>query len=402
MIDQQALQDWIKERANTIALGLLLVSLLAIYLATEGSFNLTMLGVVLLALGLYIAVDGGWSDLLVLVVFAGLVSVVAAFIVARTRFGPIGAVVIPLLWLVVLFVVARRLIRGIRPVPVDPESPAILISRGADRRPYAAPPPLVIPFLQRIVAVIPRKILIEEFEINEVNAEPGHNVEKIIIHVRYRIVDPIEAFIHASAGTLSEAAKQVGKSLGEARLDVTFWENLFEKHLLIVDAAKAVREVTFQQGVGAHILYRNRFALAELVRERLNVLVREWGAEAEVVELDFFRVDGERFRNADPERRRTIEAAEAEHHARMEANRLRQVLGSEVEAEAQRVKAIIDALRESEVDITPDVVIRAIRAASDWMMEGEYSLQPTAPPLSNPLQAPKPPTPDKKDNGARR
>jgi hypothetical protein len=402
MTDPQALQDWIKERANTIALALLLASLLAIYLASEGSFNVTILGVVLLAIGLYIAVDGGWSDLLVLVAFAGLVSIVAAFIVARDRFGPIGAVVIPLLWIVILFLLARRLMRGIRPVPLDPESPAILISRGADRRPYVAPPPLVIPFLQPIVAVIPRKILVEEFEVNDVNAEPGHNVDKIVVHVRYRIIDPVEAFIHASAGTLSEAAKQVGKSLGEARLDVTFWENLFEKHLLNIDVAKAVREVAFQQAVGAHILYRNRVSLADLVLERLNVLAREWGAEVEVVELDSFKVDGERFRNADPERRRTVEAAEAAHHAAMEANRLKQVLGSEVDAEAQRVKAIIDALRQSEVEITPDVVIRAIRAASDWVMEGEYSLQPTTAPISTPPPQPRPPTPEKKDNGAKK
>lgn len=397
MTDQQALQDWIKERANTFALGLLLASLLAIYLATGGSFNVTMLAVILLALGLYITVDGGWNELFVLTLFAGLVSIIAAYIVARARFGTFGAVVIPLLWTVVVFLLARRLMRGIRPVPLDPESPAILISRGTDRRPYVAPPPLVIPFLQPIVAVIPRKLLIEEFTIHDINAEPGHNIERIVVHVRYRIIDPTEAFIHASAGTLSEAAKQVGKSLADARLDVTFWENLFENHLLVVDVSKAVREIAFQQGVGAHILYKNRVNLADLVLERLNALVIEWGAEAELVELDFFKVDEQRFRNADPDRRRTIEAAEAAHLAAMEANRLKLVLGSEVEAEAQRVKAIIDALRQSEVDITPDVVIRAIRAASDWVMEGEYTLQPNAAPNSQPAATPpKPATPDKK------
>src|SRR5262245_30956106 len=127
MPDQEALQDWLKERANTIALGLLLASLLAIYLATEASFNVTILGVILLALGLYIAVDGGWGDLLVLVIFAALVSIVATYIVAQARFGPIGALLIPLLWTILVFFLFRRLVRGIRPVPVDPESPAILI-----------------------------------------------------------------------------------------------------------------------------------------------------------------------------------------------------------------------------------------------------------------------------------
>jgi hypothetical protein len=396
MLSSQDIADAIKERANTIALGLLLASLLAIYLATGASFNVTILGVILLALGLYIAVDGGWGDLLVLVIFAALVSIVAAYIVSQARFGPIGAVLIPLLWTIVVFLLLRRLLRGVRPVPLDPESPAILISRGADRRPYVAPPPVVIPFLQRIVAIIPRKILIEEFSVEEVNVEPGHNVDRIIVHVRYQIIDPVEAYVHASQTTLDEAARSTGKGLADARLDVTFWERLFEEHLLKIDVIKAVREVAFEQAAGAVVLYRNRASLAGHVLERLNVLVRDWGAEAEIVELDFFKVEGERFRNADPERRRTIEAAEAAHLATMEANRLRQVLGSEVEAEAQRVSAIIEALRQSNVEITSDVVIRAIRAASDWTMDGEYSLQPTTAPSVLPPPAPKPPAGDKK------
>jgi hypothetical protein len=396
MPDQEALQDWLKERANTIALGLLLASLLAIYLATEASFNVTILGVILLGLGLYIAVDGGWGDLLVLVIFAALVSIVATYIVAQARFGPIGALLIPLLWTIIVFLLFRRLVRGIRPVPVDPESPAILISRGADRRPYAAPPPVVIPFLQRIVAIIPRKVLIEEFGVSDVNVKPGHNVDRVVVHVRYRIVDPIEAFIHASAGTLSEAARQVGKSLDDARLDVTFWEHLFEKHLLNVDVDKAVREAAFELGIAAVGLYDKRLELADRTLEKLSILMDAWGAEPVIVELDNIKVDGDRFRNADPERRRTIEFAEAEHQAKMEAERLRRVLGSEVAAEAQRVKAIIEALRESNVEITPDVVIRAIRAASDWTLDGDYSLQPTTAPISIPLPPPKPPAGDKK------
>src|SRR5215467_14813880 len=117
MPDQQALQDWIKERANTIALALLFLSLLAIYLVAGPSYTVTVLGVILLAFGLYIAVDGDWGDLFVLAIFAGLVSIVAAYIIARLRFGPIGAVLIPLLWAVVLALLGRQILRGIRPVP---------------------------------------------------------------------------------------------------------------------------------------------------------------------------------------------------------------------------------------------------------------------------------------------
>jgi hypothetical protein len=395
MQDSRAIQDWVKDQANTIVLGLLFVSLLVIYLVVFPSFQVTVLSVIILSIGLFIAVNGRWNDLFVLAVFAAFVSLVAAYFYGQMRFGRVGGVLLTILWGVVLLLLSQRVARGIRRVPVNPESPAILIGRGSDRRPYVAAGPYVIPFLQPIVAVIPRKILIEEFNVDDINAEPGHNVDRIAVHVRYRIVDPAEAFMHTSQMTLNEAARQMGKSLEEARLDVTFWENLFENHLLKIDAAKAVREVAFQQSAGAHILYKNRAALADQIIERLNALVDTWGAVIEVVELDYFKVDGERFRNADPERRRTIEFMEAAHQAGMEAERLKRVLASEVEAEALRVRAIIEALRQSEVEITPDVVIRAIRAASDWVMEGDYTLQPTSSPSSLPMPPSRPPS-DKK------
>jgi hypothetical protein len=396
MPDQQALRDLIKERANTIVLLLLFVSLLAIYLVAGPSYTVTVLGVILLTLGLYISVDGDWGDLAVLAVFAALVSLVAAYIVALARFGPIGAVLIPLVWAIVLFWLARRIVRGIRPVPLDAESPAILISRGADRRPYVAPPPLVIPLLQPIVAIIPRKVMVEEVDVERLNTQGFHDIPKVAVHVRYWIEDPVEAYVHASQTTLDEAARKMNKSLTAARLDVTFWERLFEDHLLKIDIVKAARETVFQEAGGSVEHYRNREKLQRLVQERLNLLVDAWGAKIGLVELDYIEIDGERVRNAFRDSSREKELIEAEHQAKMEANRLRQVLGSEVDAEAARVKAIIEALRQAEVEITPDVVIRAIRAASDWVMEAEYSLQPTTAPISLPPPAPKPPTSDKK------
>jgi len=69
------------------------------------------------------------------------------------------------------------------------------------------------------------------------------------------------------------------------------------------------------------------------------------------------------------------------------------MLTSEVEAEALRVRAIIDALRQSGVEITADIVIKAIHAASDRTLDGDYQLPPTTAPISLP---PPPPRPDKR------
>jgi regulator of protease activity HflC (stomatin/prohibitin superfamily) len=410
MYDTQALQDWIKGRANTYVLGLLFASLLVIYLVIPPSNLVTFLCVTILAMSLIVAVTGQWNELMVLGIFAAFVSLVAAYLYGSTlRFGRTSGILLLLLWGILLFLLLRRVSGGLRPVPLSDEAPAILISRGSDRRPYVAPPPLVIPFLQPIVAIIPRKELIDEVEVTNINTKKNHNITQVRVHVRYRIVDPVEAFTHTSQSTLIDAAH--GKDLDEARLDVTFWEDLFEEHLLKIDVIKAVREVAFRFPMdaeppiaGAADLYSLREEFGRRVLERLNdreplpewdaVLFPAWGAIATSIEIDEFEVDETRFRSSVTEaRRRASEAAEAAHLAGMEADRLRLVLDSEVNAEAQRVRAIIDALRDSGVEITPDVVIRAIRAASDWVMESEYSLQPTMAPNSQP--APKPPA-DKK------
>jgi len=388
------MQDRVKNAANEAVMGLLFVSLLVIYLVVPQGSLVTFLCVVILAISLIVAVSSDWSELNALAVFAGIISLVAAFFLGRTlRFGTTSGILLALLWGGVLYVVSQRLLRDIRLVATDPDSPAILIAHGVDRRPYVAEPPLVIPWIQPVVAIIPRKVLIDEIEINDINTQGRHNIDKVVVHVRYQITDPVNAFMHTPQVTLNEAAQKMNKSLAEARLDVTFWENLFEKHLLKVDVIKAVREVVFEQPGGAVAHYDKREELAKLIRKRLNQLMDDWGATAKLIELDHFKLDPDRVRNADPARRRDSEVAEAEHLSKIEAARVKRVLSSEVEAEADRVKAIIEALRVSNVEITPDVVIRAIRAASDWVMESDYTLLPTTGPTSH---TPPPKPADKK------
>jgi hypothetical protein len=410
MYDTQALQDWVKGRANTYVLGLLFGSLLVIYLVVPPSNLVTFLCVTILAMSLIVAVTGQWNELIVLAIFAVFVSLVAAYLYGSTlRFGRTSGILLMLLWGILLFLLLRRVGYGLRRVPLSDEAPAILIGRGSDRRPYVAPPPLIVPYLQPIVAIVPRKQLIDEVDVDNINTKKNHNIELIKVHIRYRIVDPVEAFTHTSQSTLLEAAH--GKDLDEARLDVTFWEDLFEEHLLKVDVIKAVREIAFELELdptepetkpivpGAAELYTNRVIFAEAVRERLNEdeLFPAWGAIATLVEIDFFKVDGDRFKTAATEAaRRDREVTEALHLAKMEADRIKQVLTSEVDAEAERVRAIIKALRDSDVEITPDVVVRAIRAASDWAMESDYSLQPTTAPISIPPPSPPKPPADKK------
>src|SRR5689334_25350031 len=98
MQDSQVLQDWIKGRANAIVLGLLFGSLLLIYLVGFANYQVTVLSVIILAIGLFIAVNGRWNDLLVLALFSALVSVIAVYLYAQARLGSVGRVALHIVW----------------------------------------------------------------------------------------------------------------------------------------------------------------------------------------------------------------------------------------------------------------------------------------------------------------
>jgi hypothetical protein len=115
----------------------------------------------------------------------------------------------------------------------------------------------------------------------------------------------------------------------------------------------------------------------------------------DIIDLSFERVD------VNPEVAKAINKAAGREddtllkkiEAERDAMRINLVLGAEIDAEAQRVRAIIAALRESNVEVTPDLVVRAMTATADWQMEGDFSLLTQQPP---PAPAPAPAKPAEK------
>jgi hypothetical protein len=68
-----------------------------------------------------------------------------------------------------------------------------------------------------------------------------------------------------------------------------------------------------------------------------------------------------------------------ELEAQRDAYRIREVLGAEVEIEAKRVKAIIEALQKAHIPIDAEV-LKALTVTSDWQMEGDFSMLTQQPP----------------------
>lgn len=372
----------IKNIAASIVLGLLFISLVVIYQITPPNILVTALSVVIMAVSLIIALTGEWRDIGVMAIFAALVSLVAAHFVGLARFGAPGGVVIPILWLAILMILFSWISNNKLIVRDDRAILMLNTYTGAIQivPPPLAPPP--IPQVQRIAAIIPKYELSREVPIEKINTPPGHNVDKIEVRIHYKVVEPLKTMSISERNGIpnrgrveTEIAKEMDKDLESARRDVTFWERLIGRQLQL-ELEDIVREVIYENATNAVDAYQRREVLAEETSRRLNELVSRWGVSITMLEFDRVDVDGERFKalNLDRflEREAKIKRAEAER----EATRIRLTLEAEAQAEAERVATMVRMLRDSGVDLSPEqlekIVITAIRASSESVMEDEY------------------------------
>jgi regulator of protease activity HflC (stomatin/prohibitin superfamily) len=372
----------IKNAAVSSVLALMFLSLLVIYTISLPSPLITFLSVLIMLVGLIMAQSSSWRDIGILAAVAVVVSMVAIALLARPRLGTVGTVFALLLWGLILFALFSSARRTIRPLPRDQ---AILIQNKFTGIVHTADGPIVtpnIPFMESVVAVIPLYELSTDVKVEKVNTQ-RQNVDVIEVHILYKVKDPHSALVRIpNLGQAQNAvALEMKQDVNDARLQIGFWENLLNRQMHM-DTDDVVRS----------IVYDNRFAqnpievsskrrdLADDTLDRLRKVVGRWGAE--VIDLEFERVD------VNPDVIKSINKAGIREEdtlvkkieAERDATRIDLVLAAEVNAEAERVRAIIQALKDSGVEITPDLVVKAISATSDWQMEGDFSLLTQQPP----------------------
>jgi regulator of protease activity HflC (stomatin/prohibitin superfamily) len=385
----------IKNAAVSSVLSLMFLSLLVIYLISAPSMLITFLSVLIMLVGLIMAQSSSWRDIGILAAVAVIVSMVAIALVVSARLGSVGTVIALVLWGLLLFALFSSTRQSFIPLPGDRGDRAILIRNLFTGYVYRADGPIVgpnVPFMERVVAMIPLYELNSDVRVEKINTK-RQNVDAVDVHIRYKVNDPVKAF--AGIPNLGEALDSVAKDLKQeidsARLDVTFWEKLLNRQMKI-DTDEVVLEVIFDNRFAQNPVEvsASRQDLDQTVLDQLRMLVRRWGVE--LIGLRFERVE------FNPEIRKSInkagmreeETLDRKIEAERDATRIDLVLGAEVRAEAERVRAIIAALKESGVEITPDLVVKAITATSDWQMEGDFSLMtqqfPPTPPAPTPAK----------------
>jgi regulator of protease activity HflC (stomatin/prohibitin superfamily) len=389
----------VKNVAASVVLGLLFLSLIVIYLALPPNGLVTFLSVLILLVSLIVALTGGWREIAVMGAFAALASVIAASFAGNIRFGAVGSVLVPIVWVLFLLLVFNWISRNIQIVPKDR---AVLIRNTYNGILTQAVSPInrpLIPTVEHRIATIPLYELTKEVDVKDINTESGYNIKMITVHIHYQVAEPraVLTGIPNRGQAQSIVAKEMAIDANKARDDVTFWERILARQMEI-EVDDIVREVIYRGSPNPIDTYKRREDLAGEVRHHLSEMVNRWGVRITLLEFDRVDVDPERFRAMKKEMILERETKEERIKAEREATRIKLTREAEAYGEAERVTAMVKALKESGVDISPevleDIVISAIRASMDWGMEGDYARLPA--PVSGA------PSGDKKDNGSKK
>ncbi|MCS6940756.1 MAG: SPFH domain-containing protein [Roseiflexaceae bacterium] len=352
--------------AASLALGLMFVSLVVIYLTAPQSDTVTLLCVVIMAVSLIIALTGNWNEIGMMAGLATLTSLMAAYFLGRDVLGDVGSIVFPLGWGGVLLYIFRWISSH---TVVVPEDHAIMVARFYSGTLYRLQPPLappLIPLLERRVATIPLYELSHDVRVAKINTGGSHSIDEVEVHLRYRVKNPEFALANIpNRGQIqNDVAREMGRDLEQARLDVAFWEKLLARQLAH-EVDDIVREVIFAETKSATDAYQKRQHISREVFRRLNELTQRWGVVVTRVDIDYFSVPEDRFRSPDPD-----------GPVKQEVKRILETSKAEAQAEAERIRNIVRVLREEGIEISPEIIGALL--IPEWTGEIEALLPPPA------------------------
>lgn len=352
----------VKDTAASLVLGLLFASVVAIFLVTDQNPLVVGLSVILIAICLIIVELGGWREVGIIGMIAAVVSVIGVYMVGRERFGGLGAVLLPIVWAMLVFTVFTWITRNLQAVPSDR---AILVRRTYTDAPVNLSEPLappLIPFFEQAIAIIPLYKLSTDTDVKEVNTQKG-NVSSITVHAEYKIADREKAGRAMSQipnrGLIqSKLARLLNKSVDEARTDVLFWEQLLESQMQ-AEVDDVVRNVVFTHFSGPRDVYLDRTSVVKEIQAALQERVETWGVSILNLFIDTVNIPQDKLSGK-------TKAELAEDQNNLDAARLLKLTNTEAVGDAERVRQLMNALREARVEITPVMVENIIASlASD-------------------------------------
>ena len=361
----------VKDVAASVVLGLLFLSLLAIYLVTDQNPLVTGLCIIIIAICLIIVRVGDWREIGIIGGVAAVVSVVAAYLVGENRFGSFGSVVVPTVWALLLVSIFGWISANVQRVP---NNRAILSRRTYTGEVVNLPAPLatpLIPFLEATLAEIPLYPLSTDEPVSDINTQTK-NVTEVRVHVEYQVKDRASApramdGIPNRGLMQTRIAKELNKTVAQARTDVLFWERLLDEQMR-AEVDDVTRDV--MRAYIAHEVPKQLGSIVPAIQERLNERVNRWGVVASHVAIDKVTLPPDpKPKNPEEEEKRRRENDYA---------RITNLQKAQSDAEAERVRKLIETVRAAGIETisTPlleDIIVSATSDSSDRVLDSEMN-----------------------------
>jgi len=376
--------------AASTVLGLLFLSLLAIYLIVAPSGLVAFLAVLIMLVSLIVAQSGNWRDVGILAGFAAAISLIAVGLIANLRYGTLGTAVALLIWAVVLGMIVSWTQRNVIVVPTDR---AILVRNRYTGGSYilagdVAPP--LTPGIEMRISEIPLYELATDARVEKINTK-RQNIDAIDLNIHYRVTNPKQALtgIPNRSEAQSTIAKDMGKKIEEARLDVAFWENLLNSQMK-AEVDDIVRAVIFDNAFAQNPLEvaAKRTDLSDTVCEQLRKHVSRWGVDLIDLEIERVEINPDVMKSINKANIRIDTTEEKRLEAEREATRVALVGGAQAGVEATRVTKIVEVLQSSGIDLSTDdlrrIVTDAIHAAAEANLESILLRPPPESPPAKP------------------
>ncbi len=364
----------IKNIASSVVLGLLFFSLLVIFMISGSDVLVTSLSVLIITICLVIALTGGWREITVIGVLAAIVSLVAANLYGQQRFGDLGGILVPIAWGFAVIGLWTWMIRNVTTVPSDQ---AILSLRTFSGEIINQPEPLgmpSLPLLDQQLAVIPLYPLSTETIIKGLYTAKRQTVNEIPLTISYKVVSRQAAEITFKklpnrSLMQEEIAKALNKSVADARCELRYWERLLDALMkdVLDDVTREVVRFKFEE---ANQVYTQQKELEDAICDELNKNVNPWGITISRVQIDKVVITDKDWEKPNPavEKKKLLQ----------EYDRIKNLHTAQHDAEADRIKKLIAAVRESGIENIPpslleDIVVSATNNPSDMVLDAELN-----------------------------
>jgi hypothetical protein len=356
-------------RTIAVASLVLLFGSLAIMYIAQPTALLLAIGVIILAVGAGLAFLGKQREVLLLGSLALLLSIAAAGLIGEARWGATGALIIPLIWVLLLYAALSWAWNN----TIDIPSGTVMVIRHPNGIRLREGPARIIPPLpsfERHIATMPTYELSSNFTVEHLNTRSLQNINGIALDVGYQIRLPLKllANLPNRARVIEEMASETEQNPERAMLRTAFWERLLDRQIReVIDGL--LRSAVYEHINRAVDGSNERNKLADEVETRLRESVQHWGITIHFLEIPSVTLDPEQIKRSKREYAIKREIEDAERAARIEAQKIEMMGKAQAQVQAHAIASWIKAIQDQGVNLAPEDIEQIVLNALEEMNE---------------------------------